>query len=71
MSEQIKRVSLYVSLHPDDAKKVLKLCDKYGVEPRDFIRIGTMRYADNILRHREAPPGQALCELPSDLKKMQ
>lgn len=69
MTEDKKPISLYVKLHPDDARKVLALCDKYGVETRDFIRIGTMRYADNILSHREAPPGQTLCELPPDLKK--
>ncbi len=58
-----KHVCLYVRLHPEDAKKVMELCDKYGIEPRDFISIGTMRYVDNIETAREAPPGHG----PSDL----
>lgn len=69
-TEAKKPVSLYVKLHPDDARKVLTLCDKYGMEPRDFIALGTMRYVDSLMQQREAPPGRVHCKLPS-LKKRQ
>lgn len=61
-------VYLYLKLHPADGRKVLDLCNKYGVEPREFIKIATSRYADNILSGREAPPGRALCELTHKMR---
>ena len=63
-------VYLYVKLHPVDGKRVMDLCGKYGVEPREFIKIAIARYVDNILHYREAPPGRARCELTHKMHKM-
>ncbi|MHB8938535.1 MAG: hypothetical protein ACYC39_09480 [Thiobacillus sp.] len=61
-------VYLYLKLHKADGKQVLDLCNKYGLEPREFVKIAVMRYADNLLSGREAQPGRALCELTHKMR---
>ena len=67
----ITKMVFRIELHEDDARCVLDLCRRHEIDPSEFIKIGTMRYVDNILRYREAPPGRVLCELQCELRKWQ
>ena len=57
------RVTFRIDFHESDGKSIFAMCDKYGVDPREFIKLGTMRYVGNILSCRETPPGNAARDL--------
>lgn len=69
MGGDMKQAIFRIHFHPNDVKKIMAMCDRHGVEPREFIRIGAMRYADNLEKMVEASPGRAVRDFPKERKK--
>lgn len=58
MIEREDRLIVRVDFHPNDARIIMEICDEFGIDPQEFIKIAAMRYVYNLKMGVEAPPGR-------------
>lgn len=59
----MSKVVFQIELHPDDADRVRRVADAYGIEPPALIALAAYRYTMHVQRGEEIPPGRAALRL--------
>ncbi|MCL5060264.1 MAG: hypothetical protein M1449_07020 [Candidatus Thermoplasmatota archaeon] len=55
----MSKVVFQIELHPDDADRVRRVADAYGIEPPALIALAAYRYALRVQLGKEIPPSRA------------